>query len=288
MVMEQTAAALPDFVMPDLACDSHCHVVGPRARFAFAAERADAAAPDATKEMLTALHRRIGVARAVIVQSALHGTDPAVTLDAVAASRGTRRGVVLAAEDISETDLAALDAGGIRGIRHNLGGAGIRDVAGFRRLAERAAPFGWHFALHMRAEQLVEHAALLRDLAIPILIDHLGRMDARGGTGQPAFRALLGLLESGRGWVKIAAVDKLSREPWPHRDIAAIAAALVRAAPERVIWGTDWPHPDGKGLRGGAMPDDTRLAALVPLYAPDAASQRKLLVDNPAVLYRFD
>src|SRR5205085_8753076 len=114
--------------------------------------------------------------------------------------------------------------------------------------------------------------------------DHLCRLDPRGGAGQPAFRMLLGFLDSGRAWVKIAAVDKLSRAPYPHRDIADLAAALLRAAPERVIWGSDWPHPDGKGLRGGAVPDDAHLAALIPLYAPHGAAQRRLPVEHPAAL----
>jgi 2-pyrone-4,6-dicarboxylate lactonase len=281
--------ALPDFIMPPLACDSHCHIVGPRARFPLARGRQDEAAPDATKEMLRAMHARLGVARAVIVQSALHGTDPAATLDAVASSDGRWRGIILAEPGIADAELQRLHDLGMRGIRHNLvrRNAAGWDEASFLRLAQRIAGLGWHFLLHMGAEQLLERGDVLRRLPIPIVIDHLGRIDAAGGADQPAMQALLDLLARGRVWVKIAAVDKLSRAPYPHRDIAGLAAALVRAAPERILWGTDWPHPDGRGLRGGAMPDDRCLAALIPLYAEDEASRRKMLVDNPAALYGF-
>lgn len=289
--MAETAATLrlPSFRMPPDACDTHCHVVGPRARFPFAPERQSDPTADATEEMLAAMHGRIGVSRAVIVQSGLHGTDPAVTLNAVAAGGGRRRGIVLVEPSIPDQELERLHAGGIRGIRHNLAvhRGDLAEPAPLLRLAERVAGLGWHFLLHMSAAQLIEHADLLRRLAVPILIDHLCRIDPSGGADQPSFRRLLALLATGTVWVKIAAVDKLSQQPYPHRDIAALAAALVRAAPDRVVWGTDWPHPDGRGLRQGLVPDDAALAALIPLYAPDAATQRKLLVDNPARLYGF-
>jgi predicted TIM-barrel fold metal-dependent hydrolase len=281
--------SLPAFAMPPGACDAHCHIVGPRARFPFAAARDGQTAPDATKEMLRAMHARLGVTRAVIVQSGLHGTDPAATLDAVASSGGAWRGVILAEPTIADATLARLDAAGIRGIRHNLvhQESGRWDEAGLRHLAARAAGLGWHFLLHLKAGQLLAQGDFLRRLPIPLVIDHLARLDPRLGPEQPAMHALRALIDSGTVWVKIAAIDKLSRAPYPHRDMAALAAVLLRAAPERIIWGTDWPHPDGRGLRGGAMPDDARLAALIPLFAEDEASRQKLLVDNPAALYGF-
>ena len=183
-----------------------------------------------------------------------------------------------------------MHAAGIRGVRHNLVGRSIEllDRADFLRMAERIAPLGWHFLLHMNADDIFTLADLLRQSRTPIVFDHLMRIDPSRGQQQPALRSLLDFLSTGNAWVKITAVDKLSREPYPHRDIVAIGARLVAAAPDRVIWGTDWPHPDGRGLRGGLRPDDRKLLELAPLYAPNERAQRKLLVDNPAHLYGFD
>jgi predicted TIM-barrel fold metal-dependent hydrolase len=264
-------------------------VIGPRALFPFAPTRAGDATADATKAMLAAMHQRLGIERAVIVQSGLHGTDLSVTLDAIATSQGRYRGVASVAPEIPERELAALHAGGIRGIRLNLVPYpdGPPNPADLVRLAERAANLGWHFLLHLRSDQISTLSGFLRTLRVALVFDHLGRIDPSRGANQPAVQRLLEFLSNGNCWVKIAAIDKLSRQPYPFLDVAEIASKLVDAAPDRVIWGSDWPHPDARGLRHGVVPKDEDLAALIPSYAPDAVRQRKLLVENPARLYGF-
>jgi 2-pyrone-4,6-dicarboxylate lactonase len=277
------------FRVPSGSCDTHCHLIGPRTLFPFTPARAGDLAADATKAMLATMHQRLGIQRAVIVQSGLHGTDPSVTLDAIATSQGRYRGVVLVEPGIRDRELEVLHAGGIRGIRLNLvpHPDGPPNPADLVRLADRAANLGWHFLLHLRSEQISMLSGLLRKLRVSLVFDHLGRIDPSRGTSQPAIRRLVEFLADGNCWVKIAAVDKVSRQPYPFPDVAEIAAKLVDAAPDRVIWGSDWPHPDARGLRHGVLPEDEDLVALVPSYAPDAVLQRKLLVENPARLYGF-
>ncbi len=207
--------------------------------------------------MLAAMHQRLGIERAVIVQSGLHGTDPSVTLDAIATSQGRYRGVALVEPEIPDRELEVLHAGGIRGIRLNLVPYpdGPPNPADLVRLADRAADLGWHFLLHLRSEQILTLSGFLRTLRVALVFDHLGRIDPARGANQPAVQRLLEFLADGNCWVKIAAVDKLSRQPYPFRDVAEIASKLVDAAPDRVIWGSDWPHPDARGLRRGVVPE---------------------------------
>jgi 2-pyrone-4,6-dicarboxylate lactonase len=285
---ERMAAPQAGFRPPPGACDCHCHIVGPQSRFPLAPERRAHGAQDAAKEALLALHTKLGVDRAVIVHSALHGTDLSATLDALAFAPERLRGVALVEFSISDAELERLHAAGFRGVRHNLVNLseGPSDPEAFLRLGDRLAELGWHVLLHMRAEQIFPLAPLLRRLRAPIVFDHLMRIDPAHGAQQPALRSLEDFVADG-AWVKIGAVDKLSRQPYPHLDAAEIAARFVEAAPDRVIWGSDWPHPDGRGLRGGRLPDDQRLLDLAPLYAPDPDARRRLLVDNPARLYDF-
>jgi 2-pyrone-4,6-dicarboxylate lactonase len=280
---------MPAFQFPSLSCDTHCHLIGPRTLFPFTSARASDAAANATKAMLATMHRRLGIERAVIVQSGLHGTDPSVTLDAIATSQGRYRGVALVEAGIRDRELEVLHTGGIRGIRLNFLSHpnSPPNSADLVRLADRAANLGWHFLLHLRSEQILTFSGFLRKLRVSLVFDHLGRIDPSRGTNQPAVQRLLEFLANGNCWVKIAAVDKLSRQLYPFRDVAEIASKLVDAAPDRVIWGSDWPHPDARGLRHGVVPKDEALAALVQSYAPDAVLQRKLLVENPARLYGF-
>jgi 2-pyrone-4,6-dicarboxylate lactonase len=280
---------MPRFQFPSFSCDTHCHLIGPRTLFPFTPARASDPAADATKAMLAAMHQRLGIDRAVIVQSGLHGTDPSVTLDAIATSEGRYRGVALVETGLPDRELELLHAGGIRGIRLNLVSYpdGPPNLPDLMRLADQASNLGWHFLLHLRSEQILMFSGHLRKLRIALVFDHLGRIDPSRGPNQPAVQRLLEFLEDGNCWVKIAAVDKLSRQPYPFCDVAEIASKLVDAAPDRVIWGSDWPHPDARGLRHGVMPEDEDLAALIPSYAPNAMLQRKLLVENPARLYGF-
>jgi 2-pyrone-4,6-dicarboxylate lactonase len=273
----------PEFAMPAGACDAHCHVFGPAARFPYAEGRRYTP-PDAPSEKLAALHRHLGIARAVLVQASAHGTDNRAMLDAIARDPANRRGVAMVDPAVADAELERLHAGGARAVRYNfvrhLGGA--PDYATIERMAARIAPLGWHLVLHLDAEDLVEHDAFLRRLAIPFVVDHMGRVEAGHGLEQPPFRRLLDLLRLPHAWVKVSGAERVSTTLGDFRDALPFAARLVEAAPDRVLWGTDWPHPNVR-----VMPDDGALVDLVPAIAADPGPRRKLLVDNPARLYGF-
>jgi len=275
----------PRFRLPPLACDAHCHVFGPASRFPYTADRSYTP-PDAPKENLAALHRLLGVERAVIVQASCHGSDNRATLDAIAGSGGRYRGIAIIDDATTDKDYAALDAGGMRGVRFNfvrhLGGR--PDMRLFQRTLQRIAPMGWHLVLHLDAGDIVELAPLLRGLTLPFIIDHMGRVKADAGLGQPPFRALLELTKLDTCWVKVCGSERVSSKGPPFADAVPFARALVEAAPDRVLWGTDWPHPN----IARHMPNDGDLVDLVPLIAPDAPTQHLLLVANPARLYDFE
>lgn len=274
----------PRFVLPPQSCDAHCHVFGPADKFPYAPDRSYTP-PDAPKEGLAALHAVLGVARAVIVQASCHGTDNRAMLDAIAASRGRHRGVAIVDDGFSDRDFAALHRSGVRGVRFNfvkhLGG--VPDLQVFRHVLERIAPLGWHLILHLDAAHIIEFSDLFRRLRMPFVIDHMGRVKAADGLQQPPFQALLELMKLDTCWVKVCGSERVSSSGPPLHDALPFAAALVAAAPDRVLWGTDWPHPN----IARHMPNDGDLVDLVPLFAPDAAIRRRLLVDNPARLYGF-
>ena len=267
-----------------MACDAHCHVFGPAATFPYATGRAYTP-PDAPKERLAALHTILGIERAVIVQASCHGTDNRAMLDAIATSGGRYRGIAIVDASFTEKDYAALHEGGIRGVRFNfvkhLGGMPDMDV--FNHVVQRIRPLGWHFVVHLDAADLVELSGPLRRLPVPFVIDHMGRVKADAGLEQRPFRALLDLMKLDTCWVKVCGAERVSTAGPPFLDAIPFAQALVDAAPDRVLWGTDWPHPNV----GRYMPNDGDLVDLVPLMAPDDALQRKLLIHNPARLYDF-
>jgi 2-pyrone-4,6-dicarboxylate lactonase len=271
----------PQFVLPQGACDAHCHVFGPAARFPYAAKRRYTP-PDAPAEKLTALHRHLGISRAVLVQASVHGADNSAMLDAISRDPANLRGVAMVDAAISDAQLEALHKGGVRAVRFNfvrhLGGA--PDPATVQRMARRIAPLGWHLVLHLDAEDLVEHESLLRALELPFVIDHMGRVAAGEGLAQEPFKRLLGLLQNERAWVKVSGAERVSTALGDFADALPIAAALVAAAPDRVLWGTDWPHPNVR-----VMPDDGALVDLIPRFACDEALRELLLVNNPTRLY---
>jgi 2-pyrone-4,6-dicarboxylate lactonase len=274
----------PHFLLPRKACDAHCHVFGPAERFPYAADRRYTP-PDAPKERLAALHALLGIERAVVVQASCHGTDNRAMLDAIAASQERCRGIAIVDDAFSERDLAALDRGGVRGVRFNfvkhLGGA--PEPGAFRRVLDRIGPLGWHLVLHLDAADLLELAPMLRRLEVPFVIDHMGRINAADGLRQAPFQALLELMRIETCWVKLCGAERISAAGPPFHDALPFAQALVAAAPDRVLWGTDWPHPN----IARHMPNDGDLVDLVPLLAADATLRRKLLVENPARLYGF-
>jgi predicted TIM-barrel fold metal-dependent hydrolase len=271
----------PGFAAPPGACDAHCHVFGPAPRFPYAENRRYTP-PDAPSEKLAALHRHLGISRAVLVQASAHGSDNGAMLDAIAHDPENRRGVAMVEAGITDAGLKRLHLGGVRAVRYNfvrhLGGA--PDYATIETMAKRIAPFGWHLVLHLDAQDLVEHERFLHGLSVPFVIDHMGRVAAGEGLAQPPFRHLLALLRDGLAWVKVSGADRVSTALGDFSDAVPFAAALVAAAPDRVLWGTDWPHPNVR-----VMPDDGALVDLVPAFAPGEAARAKLLVGNPTRLY---
>lgn len=273
---------LPRHRLPPGACDAHCHIFGPADVFPYAQDRAYTP-PDAPYASLANLHRVLGVDRAVIVHASCHGSDMRVTLDGIARSAGRMRGVAVVDPGVTDAELARLDSGGIRGVRFNfvkhLGG--MPDMAFFERVLAQVAPLDWHVVLHLDAEDVVELAPRIERLRIPFVIDHMGRVKAKSGLSQLAFRQLLDLMRNPLAWVKICGAERVSSQGAPFRDAVPFARALVEAAPDRVLWGTDWPHPN----IAGDMPNDGDLVDLLFEAVEDEQRRRKVLVDNPSRLY---
>jgi predicted TIM-barrel fold metal-dependent hydrolase len=271
----------PKYAPPRGACDAHCHVFGPAAKFPYAPERRYTP-PDSPKEKLRALHDHLGFSRAVLVQASCHGADNRAMLDAIAWSKGTWRGVAMVGERVTERELEALRAGGVRGVRFNfvrhLGGA--PDARAFERTLAMIEPLGWHVVLHLDAEDIESHAGLFRRMRLPFVIDHMGRVQARHGIDQRPFRMLLELMRNPLAWVKVSGPERVSTAGKPFHDAIPFAAALIEAAPDRVLLGTDFPHPNVK-----TMPNDGELVDLFAKTVPDESLRRGILVDNPARLY---
>ena len=273
----------PSIRLPRGACDAHVHVFGPGARFPYAPD-APYVPADAPKELLFAMHRTIGIERCVIVQSASHGYDNAVVADAIAAKHGDYCGVALAPPDISNAELKRLDAQGFCGVRYNFmkhlgAGAKIGDVIA---LTPRLAAIGWHLQIHFHCERVHELAPLLMRSAVPVVIDHQGRVDSSKGIDQPDFRALLDLMKDARMHIKVSGSERNSKLPPPWPDSVPFARKLVAEFGDRCFWGTDWPHPNLDRI-----PDDGALTNLLADIAPSPAALQALMVDNPARFYRF-
>ncbi|MEV0066198.1 MULTISPECIES: amidohydrolase [unclassified Amycolatopsis] len=274
----------PRIPLPANSCDAHCHVFGPTAKFPYAEGRSYTP-PASPKEDLRALHRLLGIDRAVLVQPACHGTDHAALLDALETSGGRYRGVALIRPDTSAAEVKRLHEAGVRGARLNftphLGPAPARDE--IDRVLELIRPHGWHLALHVAGAGIAEHADLVRSLGVRVVIDHLARVDLREGLDSAAVRALLDLLATGTVWVKLSGTDRIATAPPSLADSAALARLLATRAPDRVLWGTDFPHPNTTGF----VPDDGDLVDLIAEIAPDAAARERLLVTNPAECFDF-
>ncbi len=272
------------FAPPPSATDAHCHVFGPAHRFPFAPE-ATYTPPDSGIEDFEVLQDRLGLSRAVFVQASCHGTDNAAMVDALRRGGGRYAGVAMIDESFGEREIGELHDAGVRGTRFNfvahLGGAPDLDV--FWRLVDRVQPFGWHIVLHFDAKDLPQYEELLDRLPCPFVIDHMARVDASAGLDQPPFAALLELMRDERAWVKVSGAERLTADgPPPYDDVVPYAQALIETAPDRILWGTDWPHPNVRH-----MPDDGDLVDLLALFAPDDAVRNRILVDNPETLYDF-
>lgn len=274
----------PQITLPPGACDSHFHIFGPAKVFPFAAKRTFTP-HDAPKEKLFALHKFLGFERGVFVQSSCHAGDHAAVIDALAAANGRYRGVALLTPDTPAAEVARLDAAGFCGVRFHfvahLGNAPSRDH--MRAVMRLIAPYGWHVALHLTGKDLLAQLDFIRSIEARVVIDHIARLDVGEGSGGQAFKVLRGLIDGGRVWVKLSGTDRVSKEPPPFRDAVALAHALATHAPERILWGTDWPHVNIEK----DMPNDGQLVDVIAGIAPDAATRRRMLVDNPAELFGF-
>jgi predicted TIM-barrel fold metal-dependent hydrolase len=273
----------PAIELPPGACDAHCHVFGPARRFPYAPDRSYTP-PDAPVENLRALHAHLGISRAVIVHASCHGSDMAVTLDAIASSGGLYRGVAVVEDTITDAQLQRLHEGGIRGIRFNfvkhLGGVPDLDV--FYRLLARIKPMGWHVVLHFDAGDLIEQRALLARIDLPFIIDHMGRVKAADGLDQQPFLALTDLYRHNPlAWIKISGAERVSVGKRPFRDAVPFAQALIDIDAGRLLWGTDWPHPN----ISKDMPNDGELVDLLAQMCPDVRLRDRILVDNPTRMY---
>jgi 2-pyrone-4,6-dicarboxylate lactonase len=276
------APRTPNFDLPPGATDCHAHVFGAREKYGHAADRLYTPPPVFLADYLSMLDK-VGFTRAVVVQSGVHGTNNDVIVDAVAQSGGRLKGVALIPENIADAELDRLAAAGVRGFRANLvAKTGVQFDAA-KKLAARVKRLGWHVQFLLDVENFLDLDRVLADFPVEVVIDHMGRPNTRGGTQAPGFQALIRLLKSERGWSKLSAPYRTSRQEFPYADITPFAHALVAAAPERLVWGSDWPHV----MLESTMPNDGALCDLLMDWIPDAAMRKRILVDNPARLYGF-
>ncbi len=273
----------PRLKLPPHACDSHFHVFGPHDKFPYAPDR-PFTPTDAPKEDLFRLHGFLGFERGVFVQSTCHGSDHAALLDLLAAGKGRYRGVALLKPTMPQAEVDRLDDAGVRGVRLHffprLGAPMPRDD--MRKVIELVEPNGWHIAIHTGGNGLLELYDFIRSIDAPVVIDHIGRVDVGEGLRGQAFSVLRRLLDTGNIWVKLSGTDRIAKQKYPYADAVPFARDLAAHAPERVVWGTDWPHPNHN-----AVPNDGELVDLIAEIAPDLRTRQLMLVDNPAKLFGF-
>jgi 2-pyrone-4,6-dicarboxylate lactonase len=274
----------PAFAPPPGAVDAHCHVFGPGDVFPFAPERKYTPC-DAPKEKLWALRDFLGFERNVIVQATCHGADNRALVDALRSSSNRARGVATVRADVTDAELQALDEAGIRGVRFNfvkrLVDTTPPDV--LMSIARRVAPLGWHVVIYFEARDLPELYEFFASLPTPVVVDHMGRPDVTRAVDGPEFELFLRLMREHQDfWSKVSCPERLSKlGPPAYEDVVPFARRVVEEFPDRVLWGTDWPHPNMKSH----MPDDGKLVDFIPRIARAADLQRRLLVDNPLRLY---
>lgn len=278
------APSKPLYTPPPGAVDAHCHVFGPGDVFPYALERKYTPC-DASKEQLFALRDHLGFDRNVIVQATCHGADNRALVDALTAAAGRARGVATVRDTVSDEELAELDAAGVRGVRFNF----VRRLvdpkpdAYYRAIIDRIAPLGWHVVIYFEAADLAERWNFFTSLPVTVVVDHMGRPDVSKPVDGPAFGQFIRLMaEHENVWTKVSCPERLSLiGPSTYDDVVPFARTLVGKFPDRVLWGTDWPHPNMKDH----MPDDGALVNIIPRIASTEALQRRLLVDNPMRLY---
>lgn len=282
------APRTPTYIAPAGAVDAHCHVFGPAGEFPFAGER-KYTPNDAGKKALFALRDHLGFSRNVIVQASCHGKDNAAMVDALEAAGDLARGVAVVDKSISTAQLQALDRAGVRAVRFNFVKRLVDTTpwADFLAIAAKIEPLGWHIVVYFEAPDLAELTPLLRQFNCPVVIDHMGRPDITAGVDADGFQAFIALLQDHPNmWTKVSCPERLSDlgPTADYADVVPFARTLVERFADRVLWGTDWPHPN----MTSHMPDDGQLVEVIPQIAPTAALQQQLLVDNPMRLYWSD
>lgn len=273
----------PKLKLPAGACDAHFHVFGPRDKFPYAKDAPYVPEVDAPKDVLIDRHMFLGIERGVVVQSAAHGLDNSAAADLLAEKKGSYVGVALVPVNADMSLLKKLHEQGFRGARFNYvqhlgGGPAMPELM---KLATKLAVLNWHLQLHVESSMIVKMTPELKLSPVPVVIDHMGRVDASRGLDQPGFRHLLKLMEDKRFWVKVSGLERASRQGSPYADAVPFARKLVAEFGDRVIWGSDWPHPNLDSI-----PDDGVLVDLIAEFANEAQRQA-LLVDNPMKLYKF-
>jgi 2-pyrone-4,6-dicarboxylate lactonase len=286
--------SIPTFQLPPGSVDAHCHVFGPAAQFPFAPERRYTPC-DASCPQLFALRDRLGVARNVVVQATCHGADNRAVVDALERSQGRARGVATVRRGVTPRELAQLHEAGVRGVRFNF----VKRLVDFTpreeltEIAHRIAPLGWHVVVYFEAADLPELWDFFALLPTTVVVDHMGRPDVTKPVDGPEFERFVRLIrERANIWTKVSCPERLSVSGPPavngqgnaYRDVVPFARRLIETFPDRVLWGSDWPHPNLKNH----MPDDGLLVDFVPHIATTRELQRKLLVDNPMRLYWAD
>ena len=276
----------PQLKIPAGSCDCHAHILGPAARFPFIDERVYTP-PDCLLTDYRAMLARLGLTRAVLVQPSVYGTDNRVLLNALEAMQGAWRGVAVVAPDASESMLRELHYAGVRGVRVNVvdvqSNKGALPLSQLRALAERVAPLGWHMEFLLHVHEFPRLDQQLAAFPVEVVFGHLGYLPTCLGTGDSGFQALLRLLQGGRAWVKLTGPYRLSDTRLPYADVNPFAHALLAAAPQQIVWGSDWPHVMVKG----AMPNDGDLLDLLSSWIPDPSIRHQVLVSNPERLYSF-
>jgi len=278
------APITPNFELPKNATDAHCHVFGPHEVFPFH-PKASYWPPDNGKEELKKIHEAIGIERAVIVQASCHGIDNRAMMDALANNPDTYRGVCIADDSFSRQDFETLNDGGVCGVRFNfvkhLGGA--PDLDKMQKVLDKVIPLGWHLVIHVNAEDLIEYESFFSQLDMPIVVDHMGRVPTDLGVEQEAFQILKRFVSNENWWVKVSGAERISKAGPPFEDAIPYAKELISIAPKRVLWGTDFPHPNIKTH----MPNDGHLVNLLNQYCDTREQLEDILVHNPAKLYNW-
>jgi predicted TIM-barrel fold metal-dependent hydrolase len=271
----------PELLLPTGSWDCAPHLYGDPLVFPVCSTRYPPIKADLAD--LLRMHRTIGISRGVLVQPILYGTDHGVLLDALAQVGDRYRGTAIVDDTLSDAGLDQLHAAGFRNARFNFYSLlGIQlDPGTFKRSIARIAEFGWSATIHVTGADLLRHEAMLRKISVPVVIDHLGHFDIAAGLGQPAFHLMIDLLKNHGWWIKLSNGDRISLAGHPFDDVVEYAQHLIEAAPDRTIWGTDWPHP----MYSGTMPNDADLVDLLHRFAPNEEEFRRILVENPARLF---